>query len=342
MTDQRYTVSVGRRAVSAVLICTLLLSAQVCQASTNDEISAPQPDSVLKIHLPREVEVDDNQIRLGQIGIVRGRQALVTKASEIPLGRVPGPRQSFLVDRPMILSRLACSGIPASDVVLTGAQKVSVKWQQQVIKADKFVEVAGAFLKESPIASSAAEFEPARLPDDLAVSVPAAHVDFSACSVESGASNMAKVRIVADANGKQLGTRDVTFLLKYRGRRMVTAADIPAGIAISHENTKIEEVLSDEPESAEWRPPYGLIARRQLAKGTVIKSAMVGAARPQVVLKRNETVLIRIQIPGLLVTAMGKAMQDGRIGEYIKVRNIDSKRIILARVNKDATVEPVI
>jgi flagella basal body P-ring formation protein FlgA len=153
---------------------------------------------------------------------------------------------------------------------------------------------------------------------------------------------MARVRIVADANGTQLGTREVTFLLKYRSRRLVAAADIPAGMTISPENTSIQEVSSDEPEPPDWQPHYGLVARRQLAKGAVIQSAMVRSAKPQLVLKRNETVLIRIEMPGLLVTAMGKAMQDGRIGEYIKVRNIDSKRIILARVNKDATVEPVI
>jgi flagella basal body P-ring formation protein FlgA len=325
-----------------VLICTLSLSAKVCPASTSGQTAATPSDAALKIHLPREIEVDDNQIRLGQIGIVRGRPALVTKASEISLGRIPGPEQTFLVDRPMLLSRLACSGIPASDVVLTGADKVSVKWQQQVVKADRFVEVAGAFLKQSSIASTAVEFESARLPDDMVVPVPAADVDFSTLSVESIAANMARVRIAADANGTKLGTRDVTFRLKYRSHKLVAAADIPPGVTICPENTSIEEVLSDEPEPPDWQPPYGLVARRQLAKGAVIQSTMVGAARPQIVLKRNETVLIRIEMPGLLVTAMGKAMQDGRIGEYIKVRNIDSRRIILARVNKDATVEPVI
>ncbi len=34
-------------------------------------------------------------------------------------------------------------------------------------------------------------------------------------------------------------------------------------------------------------------------------------------------------------------MQEGRAGEYIKVRNVDSRRVISAKVNKDGTVEPV-
>ena len=40
-------------------------------------------------------------------------------------------------------------------------------------------------------------------------------------------------------------------------------------------------------------------------------------------------------------TAVGKAMQDGKVGEYIKIRNIDSQRILVAKVNSDRTVEPV-
>jgi flagella basal body P-ring formation protein FlgA len=34
-------------------------------------------------------------------------------------------------------------------------------------------------------------------------------------------------------------------------------------------------------------------------------------------------------------------MQDGRAGDYIKIRNVDSQRIIIASVNENGTVEPV-
>jgi flagella basal body P-ring formation protein FlgA len=43
-----------------------------------------------------------------------------------------------------------------------------------------------------------------------------------------------------------------------------------------------------------------------------------------------------------MITAVGKTMQDGRAGDYIKVRNADSQRIILARISEDGSVEPVL
>jgi flagella basal body P-ring formation protein FlgA len=143
-------------------------------------------------------------------------------------------------------------------------------------------------------------------------------------------------------DGKQIGTREVTFLLKYNCRRAVALVDIPAGAAISPENVKIEKAPSNYPERANWSPPYGLIAKRRIAANSVIHSYMIGPAESQVLLKRNQSVVVRIDRPGLLVTAVGKAMQDGRAGDYIRVRNMDSKRIILAKVNEDGTVEPVL
>jgi flagella basal body P-ring formation protein FlgA len=68
---------------------------------------------------------------------------------------------------------------------------------------------------------------------------------------------------------------------------------------------------------------------------------MLAPVKSPIITKRNQKVLIRIDMPGFLITAFGKAMQDGRAGEYIKVRNVDSQRIILARINEDGTVKPV-
>jgi flagella basal body P-ring formation protein FlgA len=42
------------------------------------------------------------------------------------------------------------------------------------------------------------------------------------------------------------------------------------------------------------------------------------------------------------VTAVGVALQEARAGEYVKVRNADSSRIILCKVNVDGTVEPML
>ncbi len=84
-----------------------------------------------------------------------------------------------------------------------------------------------------------------------------------------------------------------------------------------------------------------MVTKRAVPANTVLGPHMVAPVKPAVVIKRNQNVVIRIERPLLVVTAIGKAMNDGRTGEYIKVRNVNSQRIILAKVNEDGTVEPV-
>jgi len=342
MTDHKYKILIGAGKTGMELISLLLLLAPLCAASTNSETPRPRVNAALRVHLPREVAVKDKDVTLGGGAIVRGEEAVVTKASAIPLGRISVADQKITVDRPMVLSRLACNGIPASKVTLTGADKVTVGWRRQVIEGEKFVEVAGSFLKQSSPTFSFDGFEPVRVPEHFAVSASIGDIEFAPHLVEAAPVDKATVGVALIADGNQLGMREVTFQLRYRARRALASTNIDSGSIISAENVKIEETVSDEPEPADWRAPYGLVARRRIAAGTVIASNMVTPVKPEVVLKRNQTVLIRIERPGLLVTAIGRAMQDGCTGEYIKVRNVDSKRVILARVRQDATVEPLI
>ena len=330
------------KAVSIFVIISLVTTAQFCQASANSKPSGLQKSSVLQIYLPREVTIEGDTPTLGQVSIIRGEESLVTMAGGITLGRISVPGQKIVIDRPMLLSRLACNRIPASKVTLTGAEKITVKRQQQIIKGSEFVERALSFLKSSPLHRSVCQLNPMRIPKDLAVPGPSEDTELSTDLAASSAGNRAKVQITVLANGKWIGMREVAFRLKYNCRMVVAGVDIPAGTVITPENIRIEKTLSNYPESAGWSPPYGLIAKRRVAANTVIRPDMVGPVKPAVIVKRNQNVVIRLERPGLLVTAVGKAMQQARAGEYIKVRNIDSRRIILARVNEDGTVEPVL
>lgn len=301
-------------------------------------------DSTLQLYLPREVIIQDDTIRLGQVSIIRGNpheDGLLAKASKITLGRITVPGQEIVIDRPMVLSRLACNGIPASKVTLTGAEKITVKRRHNIIKGSKLVELASEFLKKNPPSSSVCQWEPIRTPKDLNVPEESKDIKLSPRLVKSAARNQAKVQVAVIQNGKQTGEREITYRLKYNCRRAVALVDIPAGTVINSENVKIENTISYQPEPANWKPPYGLIAKRRLAAKTVLAPNMFGPVKPEVIIDRNQNVVIRIQRPLLLVTAIGKAIQEGRAGEYIKVRNLNSQRIILAKVNADGTVEPV-
>lgn len=328
--------------VSIVIIICLVTSALLCRASAVNKPDESGKKFALQIHLPREITIKGNCLKLGQISIIRGEELLAAKAGEIALGRISVPGQQIVIDRSMVLSRLACSGIPTSKVILTGAEKITVKQQQRIIKGSEFVKLAGSFLTKNPPAGSVCRWDPIRIPKDWVEPKDSNNISISPRLVRSSIRNQAKVQIAVLADGKEIGIREIIFRLKYNCRKVVAKVEIPAGTVLSSDNVTIEKTISSYPEPSGWKPPYGLIAKRRIPADTVLLAHMVGPVKPAVIVGRNQKVIIRIKMPGLLITAVGKTLQDGRAGEYIKVRNADSQRIILVKVNEDGTVEPIL
>jgi hypothetical protein len=87
--------------------------------------------------------------------------------------------------------------------------------------------------------------------------------------------------------------------------------------------------------------PVPRSARPAAVAAATSTKPVVAEDAPKVVF-RNQPVVIEIDVPGLKVTAMGLPLEDGRAGQFIKVRNIDSKRDIVAKVKADGTVSPVL
>jgi flagella basal body P-ring formation protein FlgA len=86
---------------------------------------------------------------------------------------------------------------------------------------------------------------------------------------------------------------------------------------------------------------------RKRARHTLLPGHMVlltdvedQAAPPQhPVVKPQDAVRLLVKVGGLKVTAAGQALQEGRVGQLIRVQNVDSKKVILGRVVEAGLVE---
>jgi flagella basal body P-ring formation protein FlgA len=310
--------------------------------SAMDAPPAAGTAGVLQIHLPREVTVQGSVLTLGQISVVRGDPALVATATQVALGQFALPGQKAVLDRTTILSRLASQGIEGERVRLTGAEAVTVRRLQKIIGADELVDIAKTFLRQHPPGPGICETLPTVKPKELVLPGQVEDLQVTPRLVRTALRGFVSVQITVTSDGKECGVREITFRLKYQRHRVVTAKEIPEGTALTPENVKVETIVSDVPEPAGWKPPYGLVAAHVLAADTEIRQEQANPAQMPVAVLRNEAVVIRIQRPGLMVTALGVALDEGRTGEYVKVRNADSNRIIICKVNTDGTVEPLL
>jgi flagellar basal body P-ring formation protein FlgA len=73
----------------------------------------------------------------------------------------------------------------------------------------------------------------------------------------------------------------------------------------------------------------GLASKHALRAGQIIRQADV--AKPELV-GRGDTVSIVFQVPGILLTIVGKASEPGALGDVISVLNVQSKHTIQATV----------
>jgi flagella basal body P-ring formation protein FlgA len=124
------------------------------------------------------------------------------------------------------------------------------------------------------------------------------------------------------------GEREVvvpTRLIRSRekiGREDVELVAVPLSNIRSEALTDLDEVV-------------GQRARRSLREGRPIASASLELS-PDVV--RGQRVKLQLRKGALRIEAVGRAQEDGRRGEWVRVLNTSSRREVLGRVAQDGVV----
>jgi flagella basal body P-ring formation protein FlgA len=256
------------------------------------------------------------------------------------MGRIASAGQKITIDRTVIASSLAANGIPAAKVKFTGANEITISQKNITITGKQLADKAIAYLTDNPPHPSICKYNLLRTPEDIILPGSDGNIKLTA-NFDGITNNQAKVLVSIICGDKEVKSLDLIFGLKYTCRKVSAATDLPAGTILNTENTKIEKFVSNLPEPAKWSAPYGMTVRRDVLKNSEIKLNMVENVKPDIILKRNQSVLIKVDRLGLLVTAIGRTMQDGSAGELIKVQNLSSQKIIICKVKEDGTVEPV-
>ncbi len=294
----------------------------------------------LQIYLPREITVNSDHPLLGDVAVIQGSEALAAKAQAIPLGRFSSAGQKITLDKNVITAGLATHGIRGWQLTFTGANEVTISQKHLAICGQDFADKALAYLTENPPHISVCKYTLAQTPQDLILTDANDNIKLTA-SIASNINSQVKVLVSVFRDEKELGSREVAFSMKYTCKKAVAAADIPAGTILNAENVKVDIFVSNQPQAINWTPPYGLAAKKLLSANSEITMNMLEVVKPPVILQRNQNVLIKVEKLGLVVTAIGRTMQEGRTGDFIKVQNLSSQRVIIATVKEDGSVEPV-
>lgn len=149
------------------------------------------------------------------------------------------------------------------------------------------------------------------------------------------------VTLVQLANGREIRRGTVTVRVETSQRVLVAAHRLPRGTLVRPDDVQARSMpASQVPPGAmdDVEQLVGLRTTRSLAAGSVWRSEFVRAA-PRI--SRGDLVRMRLQHGALSIQTLGKARDEGRIGDRVRVLNLDSRREVVGVVGADGVVHVV-
>ncbi|MGL5137997.1 MAG: flagellar basal body P-ring formation chaperone FlgA, partial [Beijerinckiaceae bacterium] len=115
--------------------------------------------------------------------------------------------------------------------------------------------------------------------------------------------------------------------------RAVLKGDVVTANDVTMERRRRSELGQDG--ATDMQKLIGNSARRALPRGTLLREADV---QRQELVERNASVTMSFEQPGLQLAMRGRALGAGAMGDIIQVQNLNSRRIVEARVTGSGRV----
>lgn len=144
--------------------------------------------------------------------------------------------------------------------------------------------------------------------------------------------------VSVSSGGETLRRGVVTVRVDAERQAVVTSRPLRRGAVIRDQDLLVDPRSVDAlPEGwlADPEPVVGKRLRRSLAAGAPLSSEHVEEV-PAV--RRGQRVKLELRHGSLRIEGFGRAQQDGHPGEWIRVRNLTSKRELTGRVAKNGVV----
>lgn len=304
--------------------------------------------AVLRIQLRDQATVGGRIVTLGDVAEVRGgTAALRARAGGLDIIELAEGQESDAIPRQLVVARLLIGGVGRESFEVSGAETVRVQWRpeqtadERVLSAIRRGVEERLYVPQEEIVVELAQPLPAALVQMLNQS-PDAKVESRFAATPTGGRTRVDVWVTS-ASGQTTVT-PAAVDVRFRQLVPVVAESIsPRRIITADAVTFTEREVSELQSVLQSEQVVGMAARRQLAPGEVIGPRDLTeptAASEPVVIKARDLVRLTARKGNLVLTVpAAEALQAGRKGEFIRVRNPTSGRTILGRVTGPGEVE---
>jgi flagella basal body P-ring formation protein FlgA len=318
----------------AILLCLLAVG---LSAGITAELLA---NALTTIRVRDRVEIDGDEVLLGQIAEIQGSDPQVTRHLEnILIGKAPLPGKSRQYDDGLLKMRLRQYHIDLSAVILEAPELVEVSRSCIKIPKQKIEEMVSGFLLQNiPQENKNMRIKEIRVPEEVVLSK--GQVSYKVTVADNQPlRGKCSIAVEFSVNGSDQKKIWAIATIEVLGPVVVTRKPLGRYQPIDEDDIELKTMdLSDLPDDVITDPEVILGKRTTRAIGAQVPLRADTVELPPLV-KRGDLVVIIAESRGLKITTRGQVKKKGRLGEQIPVINLDSKKVLYARVIDANTVK---
>lgn len=333
----------------SIVLCSLILLSNAARAdgemgTSIPAVSAPAEspaEGVLRVTLKPEAPVRGTWITLGDVAELSGPDAdRLDELKAVQLAHVPLAGAQRLMTRDQVLKRLRAMAVTERVEFEGGADASRITAVVKPLAGDALVRFGHDYLAaRAARPGGTVTIEDPETP--RAVAIPDVAVTYRAEASGRRMTGLVPVAVEAWSGDRRLAR----VLLSYRVRTVAMVARLakalePGAVIGESDVETVERDLTGVPDDALTSRDalIGLRVVRPLTAGAFVRREAVAQALQ---VKRGSQVTLIARVGSVTAKAMAQSKDDGANGDVITVVNLDSKRLLKARVVDPGTVEAV-
>jgi len=294
------------------------------------------PAFCLDIQLKDQALVTENFVCLGDISSITPEGIEAEQWAGRQVTHSPAPGESKVVQSASLIASLRhISG--ADKIKWSGAENITVKRQGIEISKEGIKQIIAEFIQQNlgDLPNVEFRFTSIRAPEKIVL--PTGDLQYTVTPSKPGILGSSSFSIVFQIDGKTVKNCTIRGKLEAMAEVVTARANMRKGTIITADQLKITRL-----DISRIDKPYlaidhvvGMQAKRTIRAGKPIDSRNV-ELRP--VIKKGEPVKIIANKGSLQISTNGIAIMDGRPGQFIRVKNINSSKLIYCKVDSPGIV----
>ena len=298
----------------------------------------------IEISLKDKVILEEDEITIKDISTVTGEDAeLVNKVEGIVIGNAPGANSTRRINLSFIKMRLKSSSVDVSEVIFTDAKSSLVSVESTKIKGLEIAQKAKEYLLDFlPMDDRETTVELGRIPADQWVPKRRDKIDFFITLIDTS-KDRGKIELVvsASSDSKRYFKVPVYFNVRVFEFVAITKRKLRRKQEITRENLFIARRDTTRMRGMAFSSIDDLKGMTTIASvqaNTILTDHMVEIPPT---IKQGSLVKLIVERSGFKIVTKGLAQQTGYKGDVIKIKNMNSKKMLYGKVINSGSVNVV-